>query len=100
MVGDGLAVIDGEAAPTLTRGGFKALEEVEEGNGGCWSFAGRAEGEGCEGSGCVNLWGIEVSMKTADLMLQTTRVWRLCLLVWRCSGGHFFRLRTPLRRRG
>ena len=39
MIGDGLAVVEAEAAPAFALGGFEALEHVEEGDrGGCGGF--------------------------------------------------------------
>lgn len=46
MVGDGFAVVDGEAAPAFALGGFEELEEVEEGEGGCGCGCGGGGGEG------------------------------------------------------
>lgn len=60
MVGDGLAGCDGEAPPAFAFGRLEALEEVEEGEGGCggggvlggW-WVGCVGGGGDCGEGCV-----------------------------------------------
>lgn len=36
VVGDGFERGDREAAPAFAGGGLQALEDVEEGDGGCW----------------------------------------------------------------
>jgi hypothetical protein len=38
VVGDALAVLDAEAAPTCALGGLEALEQVEKGNGRLGGF--------------------------------------------------------------
>ena len=53
VVGDGLAGADVEAAPAFALGGFEALEEVEEGEGGGGGRVGWGDGGGCESWGGV-----------------------------------------------
>lgn len=59
MVGDGFPGFDAEAPPAFAFGGFEALEEVQEGEGGGW-LGGAGEGgwwEGGEGWGLLLAFG-------------------------------------------
>jgi len=55
VVGDGLGVVEAEAAPAFTLGGFEALEEVEEGDWGrsfgSWKAGGKSGEDAGDGPG-------------------------------------------------